>query len=252
MRRTYLGIIVIIISILACACGQAASPVQAETKAEQTASAANTEAMEVEAGSDHQIQEKYSGLIDLLEKEDYDSAIAEIEKMKKASKAQKYGDVEDSLVTVELTKENFDEYFEFTTMLGKNAFGEYDDTIWAGLKSKKYDEGLILYNPYNKQMNDVITIEYTYGDDEWKNTGEGKLSDFLSFSDGFGGQDPETFSIVPTGRIAGSKITFIKKEFVESYEVEPFTSQDQHSSLATITLKNGESYTTSVNPDYLY
>lgn len=60
-----------------------------------------------------------------------------IDAMKAEALLQEYGNIEDYLVTVELTPENFDEYFEFVTIPSQNAFGEPDDTIWYGLRSKK-------------------------------------------------------------------------------------------------------------------
>lgn len=62
----------------------------------------------------------------------------------------------------------------------------------------------------------------------------------------------ELLSITSIERMTGSKITFIKKDFVESYGIEPISSPDQNSSQATITLKNGEFYDTRMNPDYPY
>ena len=254
MNRTYLVIVLICVTILASACGQSVAPAQNETNTAQTSSSsvAQTEDKDEEAATDNQQSEKYKGVMDSLEKEDYDSAIAEIEKIKKESKAQKYGDIDNYLVTVELTKDNFDEYFEFVTMQGKNAFNEYDGNVWVGLKSKKYDEGLVLYNLNDNHYNDVITIEYTHSANDWTETEQEKLTNILSFSTGYGCDYPESLSISPTGRIAGSKLTFIKKDFVESYEIEPISSPDQNSSQATITLKNGETYYASVNPDYPY
>lgn len=113
MNRTYLAIVLICVAILASACGQSVAPAQNETNTEQisSSSVAQTEKEGTEAVSDDEVPGKYDGVMDSLEKEDYDSAIAEIEKIKKESKAQKYGDIESYLVTVELTKDNFDEYF---------------------------------------------------------------------------------------------------------------------------------------------
>lgn len=254
MSRPYLAIALICVTILASACGQSVAPAQNETNTEQTSSSsvAQTEDKGTKAASDDQLSGKYDGVMDSLEKEDYDGAIAEIEKIKKESKAQKYGDIESYLVTTELTKDNFDEYFEFVTMQEKNAFDEYDGNVWIGLKSKKYDDGLILYNIYDNHYNDEITIEYAYNNGEWSDTNQEKLSSILHFGIGHGCDHPESFSLSSIERIAGSKITFIKKDFVESYEIEPFSSPDQHSSQATITLKNGESFYASVNPDYPY
>ena len=133
MRKTYLGALVISIFLVLSACGQSVSPTQVDTKAAQNAGKAQTSGEDKETGpaaetsAREQLLEKYTGVINLLEKEDYDNAIAEIEEMKKASKAKKYGDIADYLVSFELTADNFDEFFEFSTIQGKNAFDEDDD-----------------------------------------------------------------------------------------------------------------------------
>ena len=91
MRKTYLGALVMCISLVLSACGQSASQTQAGTIAEQGAGEAqtitednNTEPV-VDTSDEEQLLEKYTDVIDLLEKEDYDNAIAEIENMKKES-----------------------------------------------------------------------------------------------------------------------------------------------------------------------
>lgn len=258
MRKTYLGALVICISLVLSACGQSASQTQADTKAEHSAGVAqtitednNTEPA-ADTSAEEQLLEKYTDLIDLLEKEDYDNAIAEIEKMKKESKAAKYGDVADYLVSFELTADNFDEFFEFAAIQGKNAFGEDEDTVWIGLKSKKYDEDLVFYRISDTEYNDDVTIEYTYNVGGWEQTSESTLSQLVCFNNGIGIDNKDSFSVEPTGRISGSKITFIKKEFVESYDVKPASNQSLHITQATVTLKNGDVYYLSVNPDYLY
>ena len=260
MRKTYLGALVISIFLVLSACGQSVSPTQVDTKAAQNAGKAQTSGEDKETGpaaetsAREQLLEKYGDVIDLLEKEEYDNAVAEIEKMKKDSKAAKYGDIADYLVSFELTADNFDEFFEFSAIQGKNAFGENDDIIWFGLKSKKYDEDLVFYGITDREYNDNITIEYTYNSDGDASTDECALNDLLSFGRGIGGDNIniDSFSVEPTGRIAGSKITFIKKEFIESYDVEPVSDQSHINTQATITLINGDVYYLNVNPDHLY
>lgn len=258
MSKTYLGVFFICVCLVLSACGQSASPTQADTKAEQNAGEALTSGEDketepaAETSAREQLLEKYGDVIDLLEKEEYDNAVAEIEKMKKDSKAAKYGDTADYLVSFELTADNFDEFFEFSTIQGKNAFGEDEDILWLGLKSKKYDEDLVFYRISDIEYNDDVTIEYTYNSSGWEQTSESTLSQLLSFNYGIGIDNNDSFSVEPTGRIAGSKITFIKKEFIESYEVEPISNQSQNITQATVTLKNGDVYYFSVNPDYLY
>lgn len=258
MSKAYLGTFLICVCLVLSACGQSASKTQTGTNAEQSAGKAQTNQEEnktesvAETSAREQLLEKYTGVINLLEKEDYDNAIAEIEEMKKASKAKKYGDIADYLVSFELTADNFDEFFEFSTIQGKNAFDEDDDIIWIGLKSKKYDEGLAFYRISDTQYNDDVTIEYTYNSGGWEQTSESGLDELLTFNYGVGIDHNDSFSVEPTGRIAGSKITFIKREFIESYDVEPIENKSQHITQATVTLKNGDVYYLNVNPDNLY
>lgn len=259
MRKIFLGVLVICICLVLIACGQSAPQTQADTKAEQSAGEAKTVSDNkdiepvAETSVEEQLLEKYGDVIDFLEKEDYDDAIAEIEKMKKESKSAKFGDIADYLVSFELTEDNFDEFFEFSTIQGKNAFGEDEDTIWIGLKSKKYDEDLVFYGITDREYNDNITIEYTYNSDGHASTDECDLNTLLSFGRGIGGNNNiASFSVEPTGRIAGSKITFIKKEFIESYDVEPILNQSHINTQATVTLKNGDVFNLYVNPEHLF
>ena len=75
-----------------CGCAQSSSPAQTDGQA--------------------QADGKYDEIIADLEEEDYDGAIDAITEMKKEAQAKAFGNIEDYLVTIELTKENFDEYFE--------------------------------------------------------------------------------------------------------------------------------------------
>lgn len=84
-------------------------------------------------------------------------------------------------------------------------------------------------------------------------TGDCNLSLLLQFACGFSKTfiDNEAFTFNVT-RIAGSRLTFIKKDFVESYDIEPLSRLDQTSTVATITLKNGTVFSQLVVPDYPY
>lgn len=218
-----------------CGCAQSSSQTQADGQA--------------------QTDGKYDEIIADLEEEDYDGAIDAITEMKKESQAKAFGDIKDYLVTVELTKENFDEYFEWVSQEHVDAFGE-KDSVWWGFRSKKYDDGLILYRLEDVKYCDSILIEHTstyhnLDDSDQSVQEKDELSSLLSMiSWDVPMLDPVTLDSVD--RIAGSKLTFIKKEFVESYDFKPFSFPEDSLGTETITLKNGEILTRASARDYPY
>lgn len=207
MRKPFVILVfVFCIDLLFCACGQASEKTQPEETTE-------TEQLE-ELSEEEQLFGKYEDIIRALESGDYDGAVSTIEQLKTEANIRQYGDINDYLVTVELTPENFDEYFEFVTTPTFNDFGEQNDYLKLGLRSKKYDEGLILYGVDDLQYCDTFAIEYTadysYEDYSDTDTTQWRLASFLSFST-LGGSNIKVTSI-RIDRIAGSKLTFIKKE----------------------------------------
>ena len=209
-----------------------------------------------------QSDKRYDDVIADLEEEDYDGAIATITEMKKEAQAKAHADMEEYLVTVELTKENFDEYFEWVTIPRINAFGEQEGARW-GLRSKKYDDGLILYGLDDQNYCDSITLKYTVtmhypSGSDWSDQENTDLSTLLCIQRGCSGDAGEEVSVDVNSldRIAGSRLTFIKKEFIESYDIElaehPDDPVDSFFASATITLKNGETFYSAIARDYPY
>ena len=184
------------------------------------------------------ILEKYPELIAYLESENYQSAEAYIHELSLQKKKEAADDIEEYLVPVDLTSENFEDYFEFVTPPKFNAFGE-PDGHYVGLKSKKYDEGLVVYSF------DDITVEFS---------AESSTSDFtidalLSF--GIGGLD-NVKDVSYAGRITDGKVTFIKKEYVENYSIPESEKPDMKIVEAEVQLKNGEEIFRYIHPDYPY
>ena len=238
-------VIVFCLGFMLCACGQ--------SQAQPTPSPVPTTTPVPEPSEEEQLFVKYEGIIRALENNDYDRALSSISQLKKEYMAANCGNINDYLVTVEITPENFDEYFEFVSFHGKNAFGEQDDKrVYIGLRSKKYDDGLLLYGLDDRQYSDDITIEF-FCDFLGSDPKYDKLCSLVMF-----GYSVSSSNLIPasislkSGRISGSRITFIKKEYVESYEIEPVSSPEKTVSGATITLINGEIIHRVVNPDFPY
>jgi hypothetical protein len=257
IKRVSILAAVIIFATSLTACGQSSakdqtteSSVSNEQKSDSESNAVGNQTAESE-----DLLVKYGTIIEALENNDYDGAVSSITSLKEEYLAETAGDINDYLVTVELTPENFNDYFEFVTIPGQNAFGERSDTLWVGVRSKKYDEGLILYDIEGAEHCDDITIEFITDltESQEANTSQMRLAELLSFLSGFGGYGTEKDSLsYELSRIAGSKLTYIKKEYIDSYEIPPVSSPDLHSTESTVVLKNGESFNLWVNPDYPY
>lgn len=188
------------------------------------------------------ILEKYPELISSLESEDYQSAESYVHELLIQQKKEAAGDIEDYLVTVDLNSENFEDFFEFETVPRNNAFGEPEDSMGIGVKSKKYDEGLIVYSL------DDITVEYTFNSFD----SEYDLKELLSFglSSSFTADDDNVLSY--TGRITNGTVTYIKQEYVEDYPVSELKKPDDWAVETTIQLKNGETINRYLYPEYPY
>jgi len=194
-------------------------------------------------------EERYPEIADALDAGDYDGAIAAITEMKTEAMAQEAGDINDYLVTVEITPENFDEYFEIYTVPTYNAFGEFELSAYY-FRSLKYDEGLILYGLGDAEYGNTGSIEYvvkaTVDSGEEQLTGPviDELFNLLNCG-GFAylSEDPSVvFSLESISRMTDSKLTFVRSEFVESVVLEESDKPDMLST-ETITLKNGETFT---------
>ena len=182
----------------------------------------------------------YESIITNMQAENYDAVIVEAETKKTEKMKEEAGDIEDYLVTVELTSENINDYFELIDIPRMNSFGEQvGDSIFQGLRSLQYEKGYIIYKI------DPITVEYYC--DGITSAVEGKLESLLSFG-GVGGN----WHVQHTGRVVPGMVTYINKEYVESYEVPERTTLDQMNVRATIILKNGELISRSVCPEYPY
>lgn len=150
-------------------------------------------------------------------------------------------DINDYLVTVDLTADNFDEYFEFVTEPQYTSFGELQgEAISYGLRSKKYDDGLVLYT------DDNIIIEYNLFDQDAQ---ENQISQcgfeqLLYFGQGFGNDAKLEYL-----RNTEGTVVFLKKEYIANYSIE--TNKDKYGE-AKILLRNGEEIIRGIYEGYPY
>ena len=190
------------------------------------------------------ILEKYPELISYLESEDYQSAETYVHDLVLQQKKEAAEDIGDYLVTVDLNSENFEDYFELAAVPRYNAFGEPVKGIQIGVKSKKFDEGLIVYSV------DDITVEFKYSYDS--DDSECDLQTLLSFNlSTYSGADDDS-ALAYTGRITEGTVTFIKREYVEDYPVPELKKPDDYTAGTTIQLKNGEIINRYLYPEYPY
>ena len=184
-------------------------------------------------------EQAYGDIVSDLESGNFDEAIDKIDQIQKDKMAAEAGDVNDYLVSVDLTADNFDEYFEFASEPQYNEFGEKLEGVYSwGLNSLKYDEGLIIYD-----MDDIV-IEYNaYGDGKETT----RLSQLLYFGRGYSEEMTMTVN-----RMTEGKVVFIKDEYIKSYDVDEESFNYNGWGDATIILKNGEEIYRSMHKNHPY
>lgn len=247
--RLLLAGVCLIAMITGCAGGNTAAPSDEKT---ETVATTNQEANVVENSDERtvtvpkekaDILEKYPELISYLESEDYQSAEAYVHDLVLQQKKEAAGDIEDYLVTVELNSENFDDYFELDVIPEYNSFGDRKTWDRVGVKSKKYEEGLIVYS-----LDDIVA-EFQYMD---HSPSESTIESLLYFSPGIAPPAEQYQQPVFTGRIIEGKVTFIKQEYIEDYPIPEIETADQVTVKTEILLRNGETISRYLNPNYPY
>ena len=145
--------------------------------------------------------------------------------------------------TIDINDNNFSDYFECVKIQLHNSFGEPDNQmIGFGLKSKAYDDGLILYDVTGVNVELMLADSPTDYD----------LASLLSCGCSYGGGYTIDELPISFSRTTGGTVTFIKSEYVDSYELEDFKETRPDYKNAVITLKNGETLSRLTQPDYLY
>lgn len=228
MKKRILITLLLGLSIGIIGCGNSSSTT--ETTAEST-TAEESETSE------------YADLIEMLDNDDFDSAIDYVTNLKTEKMKEEVGDIADYLVTIDINDNNFSDYFECVKIQLHNSFGEPDNQmIGFGLKSKAYDDGLILYDVTGVNVELMLADSPTDYD----------LASLLSCGCSYGGGYTIDELPISFSRTTGGTVTFIKSEYVDSYELEDFKETRPDYKNAVITLKNGETLSRLTQPDYLY
>lgn len=171
------------------------------------------------------------------------------EKTNEQTAEETVGNINDYLVEAELNDSNFNDYFEFNVTNNYDDFGEIqNESYFLGLKSKKYDEGLVIYDMDDITIRLSIYDRYDYDDSQAER--DDSLDNILYFGPWISGYGDLTIDDFRFIKMTPGTIRFIKSEYIESYEIEDYKEHDYNS--ATITLKNGETITRTVYDDYKY
>lgn len=207
--------------------------------AEQDALQVKYDALQSEYEALQEQEAPYSDFITEIEYESYPAAIEFVKKRQAAEAFAEKGPIEDYLVTVELTTENFSDYFEWISIPSLDAFGEetdYWDIFWT---SKVYQEGLVFYQSDAKYEMDGYEYELYLG--SRRST-----------------RDPEGWKAEKVENVSGS-VTFVKSDYVMEYTIDEDDPTfhrylpDDPSRSANVVLANGEFlYRFFVLPGYEY
>lgn len=182
----------------------------------------------------------YSDFIEWIECESYPAAIEFVKKRQAAEAFAEKGPIEDYLVTVELTTENFSDYFEWKSFPSLDAFGEETDYWDMVLTSKVYQEGLVFYQSDAKYEKDGSGYEYEL---HLGCTGQTR--------------DLERWKAEKVDHVSGS-VTFVKSDYVMEYTIykdDPTFHRycpDNPFRDANVALVNGENIFRSILPGYEY
>ena len=178
-----------------------------------------------------------SDIIGYLEDDKFEEEMAAA---KEAEKTKKSTNLLDYLVKVEITEENFSEYFEFAEKDKLNEIGEYEASA-IGLVNKKYKEGMLIYD-FGE-----ITIGYSV---TGGTAATNKLADMFSFNhiyptaERLSGEDVTLTWLMP------GTVTFLKDGYVRSIRTEE--SMPKGWSSETIELMNGVTFKRFIADEYPY
>ena len=217
--------------------------------AEKDALQANYDALQADYAAMQATLDQHADLISAVDREEYEQAMLIIEEEQLDKLQAEKGDIEDYLITVELTPENFDEYFEWKFFYELNSFGEpmeYHTTYFV--TSKVYDQGFVLYDA-DVKIGYTATIKFTdpYGTTIDSSSSTGKLDAGSLAGSGWSAYEGCCFDLencfVETTRVEGT-VTFIKEEYVADYKLSEMDTNPYQN--ADITLVNGEHISRSI------
>lgn len=177
--------------------------------------------------------EQHSEYIRLMEEKKFDAVLDKLEEMQAEKEKAAAEMIEPYLVTVELTMDNFGDYFEWKWQTVTRDNGE--DVPVCYLASKVYEQGLILY-----KSDAVIGVaaQKAYGGHLNIVTDPSSLFHNRRLHSVGSANDPSTVLAIGSYRVEGT-VTFVKAEAVTDYKV----SESEYSTEywdAHISLINGE------------
>lgn len=170
--------------------------------------------------------------------------------------------IEDYLVTIEITPENFNDYFEIITFPYLDEWGEPVDNVnYFGLKCNLIDQGLIYYRDASSNADDDFLMElkliyYTdWGElsDDTFNVSAHDLYDSWCF-DGLdiAVMDYEKEITAEVLRSRGT-LTFLKEEYIQEVTYSStYKSLGYDVTTETLLLKNGEEMSIKYFPGRKY
>lgn len=208
-------------------------------EAERAALQAKYDALQAECNPLQELESMYPDLFEHLDSESYPAAIALVKRLRAGKLLLEKGPIDDYLITVELTKENFNDYFDWKCIPVVNAFGEEEDYTQFVLTSKVYEEGLVLYRSEAE-----FELE-KYG---------AKALDLRYSITRRGEHQADAIKVVS---VSGS-VTFVKSDYVLDYSVDedgsvnyPAYPGDPFRN-ANVALANGENLYRPIIPEYPY
>lgn len=157
---------------------------------------------------------------------------ATIQSPAKETKSEEVEPIENYLVKVELTPENFYDYFEWELVHYPDEWGDMTESLHITLKSKAYDDGLIMYGlprdvqfefkrPSSSDFSTHDLVEFFNPNDC---AGLGGYSEDADVDDGFNEEEKtctygniHPISCYEIGRVKGT-ITFVKAEYIDHIE----------------------------------
>lgn len=208
--------------------------------AEQAALQVKLDALQSEYEALQEQEAPYSEIMEWIDYESYPAAIHYVEERQAAKAVAEKGPIEDYLVTVELTTENFEDYFEWKSFPDLDAFGEETGYTKCILTSKVFKEGLVFY-----QMDAKYVLEGFESENE------------LDFRSHFTWRDAKKAEAMKAVNVSGS-VTFVKSDYVREYTIYPDDAASHTYSPAdpfrdaNVALVNGENIFRSILPGYEY
>lgn len=203
---------------------------ESESGPEETAVADDGDLAYVPA-EDAKVLEDHAELIAYLKEDDYEAAENYVHSLRVQEEKEAAGDIEDYLVKVDITEDNFFDYFDFVVYPYLNDFDELE-FMAMGIVSKKRDDGLVFYDDGNVSFdvqvsglsnNLVLTV------------GEGlNIWNMVGFDPNMSEQS------ITLQRVAPGTVTFIEEEYVQSEEYEVPNQNPSGWETNIIELKNGE------------